>query len=427
MVAMNQIGETPFPLRLETLMNQYILRCLGRRERSRRACCSESFRRRKDQHRGITVFPQFPSSLQQYRKQQTNLIHPSFSQPFTTLPSTPTFRIRTMNVQQKDTNIFNSSRPKKTVMFADKEEVHEVIRRVSQMSRESVKGIWCDEEDFEAFLKDTYKCVKKMERGERLKDKRYSALGLENRTEEGQALRDAQKEYAWSMVLWEQTQQKEEGTRSSLQIRDAYREASRDAEVRAVELARELSDEVKGYLSKDMDLSNTSLDYDVDAPESPVGRTKPIRVRFAEAPEVHEVFRRVSQMSRRSKAGIWFGQEDFNMFIDEMDAAIEKLNLGECVGQNDTSLGLEPQTEEGRYLRDANKEETWDLVLGEQELQREQGITSPFQLARKSRKVSDRAAFKALALAQKVSEQVAADKDECDFELLHFPQSTTCA
>ncbi|CAJ1948925.1 unnamed protein product [Cylindrotheca closterium] len=227
------------------------------------------------------------------------------------------------------TDLSNATPPriKKGVKFADEEEVHGVLRRRSQISRKSMDGIWFDGEDFESFIDDIEKSVEKLEKEKQWKSNEYTSLGLECQTEKGSAIRQEYQELARDMVLWEQDQQKKEGRISSVQLAEAYREASRDAEVRAVKLARQVSDEAledytksglmdlleDGSSSSFMSLSVIEGGLDEDLP-----RTKPVRVRFAEEPVVHEVIRRRSQISRQSKKAIWFENEDFDAFKDDV-------------------------------------------------------------------------------------------------------------
>jgi len=148
---------------------------------------------------------------------------------------------------------------KKSVQFADeKKQVHDVLRRRSQISRQSMQGIWFDGDDFEDFVEDMEKCVEKMEQGKRLKDKKYSSLGLESLTEEGSAIRQANQEDAWDAVLYEQEQQREEGKRDSIQIAEVYQQISYESQIFAQELARQVHEEVEDYL-------NHSARDDIDA------------------------------------------------------------------------------------------------------------------------------------------------------------------
>lgn len=139
----------------------------------------------------------------------------------------------------------------RSVKFADEEKVHAVLKRRSQFSRQSMVDIWFQGEDFEDFMDEIEYSVDKLERGKRLKDKKYSSLGLENLTEEGSALRRAYQEDAWDAVLWEQHYQREDGKRSSVLISQVYRDVSRDAEQRAVEVAIKVHREVMKLCTED--------------------------------------------------------------------------------------------------------------------------------------------------------------------------------
>ena len=137
---------------------------------------------------------------------------------------------------------------KKSVQFSPEAQIHKVVKRRSQMSRQSMAGVWFEGEDFEDFVEDMEKCVEKMEQGKRLKDKKYSSLGLESLTEEGSAIRQANQEDAWDAVLCEQEAQREEGTRSSIQIMEAYQQISYESMLYAQELAQQVHEEVEDYL-----------------------------------------------------------------------------------------------------------------------------------------------------------------------------------
>jgi hypothetical protein len=151
----------------------------------------------------------------------------------------------------------NKERNTKNVKFAEEEQVHSVLRRRSQISRQSMADVWFHGGDFEAFLDDIEKSVDKLDKGKRLKDKKYSALGLENLTEEGSALHQAYQEDAWDAVLWEQHYQREDGKRSSVQIAQKYRDVSRESEQKAINMALQVHHEVLKYLTAD-DLSLTT-------------------------------------------------------------------------------------------------------------------------------------------------------------------------
>ena len=147
-----------------------------------------------------------------------------------------------------------NSRLKKMVQWADSQvQVHDVVKRRSQMSRQSMQGIWFEGEDFEAFVEDMEKCVDKMESGQRLKDKKYSSLGLESLTEEGSAIRQANQEDAWDAVLGEQEQQWKEGRRSSIDISIAYQRISEYSAQYAHELAQAFHEELESYLNHSKD------------------------------------------------------------------------------------------------------------------------------------------------------------------------------
>eukprot|EP00980_Cylindrotheca_fusiformis_P030288 scaffold24629_cov117-Cylindrotheca_fusiformis.AAC.1 len=112
-----------------------------------------------------------------------------------------------------------------------------------------MNGIWFEGDDFESFLDEMEKCLDKIQNGKQLKDKKYSALGLEHLTEEGSALRQAYLEDAWDAVLWEQHYQRENGKQSDFRIAQVYRDVSRDAEQKAICKARQVHREIRDYLS----------------------------------------------------------------------------------------------------------------------------------------------------------------------------------
>lgn len=133
----------------------------------------------------------------------------------------------------------------------DNNEVHSVLKRRSQFSRESLAAIWFEGEDFEDFIDDARKTIDKMERGKEFKDKKYTTLGLESLTEEGMALKQGSRNDAWDAVMWEQEYQFRDGARSSVKLARAYQDVSRDSEMRAVHVALKLHKEVIKYLTSD--------------------------------------------------------------------------------------------------------------------------------------------------------------------------------
>mmetsp|Transcript_30011 Transcript_30011/g.72062 ORF Transcript_30011/g.72062 Transcript_30011/m.72062 type:complete len:204 (+) Transcript_30011:343-954(+) len=194
-----------------------------------------------------------------------------------------------MNVIPEETNnpvlCETPSPSKKKVQFADAQEVHDVLRRRSQISRQSMQGIWFGGEDFDSFMDDMEKCVDKMEQGKRLKDKKYSALGLESLTEEGSAIRQANQEDAWDAVLYEQEQQQKEGKRSSIQIAEAYRQISYESQLYAQEQAQLVQEEVEDFLYSFDDLDvNSNHSNDLLTPEETEQHHKAERRRSSSLP-----------------------------------------------------------------------------------------------------------------------------------------------
>ncbi|CAJ1948923.1 unnamed protein product [Cylindrotheca closterium] len=315
---------------------------------------------------------------------------------------------------------------KQGLKFVDEEDVHGIFRL-----RMSVDDIWFDGENFESFIDDGEKSVETMEKPNRLKGNISSSLGLEyHQTEEGCDLRETKRDHSRDMLLWEQDQQQNEVRWPSMQLAEASlrREASSDAEVRAFKLATQVSDETlkdcrkSGLLDLLEDGSTSSFvslsDMEGAELDASSPRTMPVRVRFAEEPVVHKVIRRRSQISRQSLEGIWFGGEDFEAFVDEVDESVKKIEHGEQLKETEeTSLGLEALTEGAGDRRHENQEDAWDTVLGEQDDQWKAGITSPFEISRAYRKVSREAVLNAIEQARKVSDEVQADKNCADDEM----------
>jgi len=148
-----------------------------------------------------------------------------------------------------------------------------------------MQGIWFGGEDFDSFMDDMEKCVDKMEQGKRLKDKKYSALGLESLTEEGSAIRQANQEDAWDAVLYEQEQQQKEGKRSSIQIAEAYRQISYESQLYAQEQAQLVQEEVEDFLYSFDDLDvNSNHSNDLLTPEETEQHHKAERRRSSSLP-----------------------------------------------------------------------------------------------------------------------------------------------
>jgi hypothetical protein len=137
------------------------------------------------------------------------------------------------------------------VKFSDAQEVHSVVPRLSSFSPEDRQNMWFEGEDFQDFVDEALKTVEKMEQGKELRDKKYSALGLENYTEEGRALKTAFREDAYDAVMYEQEEQYQLGRRDSGLLADAYHRVSVESHKRAICLALRLRRDVIKYLTND--------------------------------------------------------------------------------------------------------------------------------------------------------------------------------
>jgi hypothetical protein len=137
------------------------------------------------------------------------------------------------------------------VKFSESQEVHKVVPRLSSFSPEELQNIWFEGEDFQDFVDEALKTVEKMEQGKQLRDKKYTALGLEKLTEEGRALKAAFREDAYDAVMYGQEEQYLKGRRDSGLLAAAYSQVSKESQLRAFNLALQLRRDVIPYLTCD--------------------------------------------------------------------------------------------------------------------------------------------------------------------------------
>jgi hypothetical protein len=91
---------------------------------------------------------------------------------------------------------------------------------------EETEASWSSLEDRQQILRQCHKEIKKIDRGEEFKDKKYCARGLEGRTKIGSASKAQTRALAMDAVLDEQLTQWNEGVVDADAIADAYYIAS---------------------------------------------------------------------------------------------------------------------------------------------------------------------------------------------------------
>jgi hypothetical protein len=118
---------------------------------------------------------------------------------------------------------------------------------------EETEASWSSLEDRQQILRQCHKEIKKIDRGEKFKDKKYCARGLEGRTKIGSVLKAQTRVLAMDAVLEEQFSQWNEGVVDADAIADAYHIASSSCQLWAHIVGRRdhrAAEEIHGSLLK---------------------------------------------------------------------------------------------------------------------------------------------------------------------------------
>ena len=142
-------------------------------------------------------------------------------------------------------------KPKKAVRFEPKhDQVHRVVPRLSSITPIDKQLLWFDSTEFGDMYDECERTARKLNSGKKVKDKKYSAVGLEAWTEEGREVRTIHKADAWDAVFEEQYAGYTQGRRVSMNVSAAYQKASEDAKLRAVQVAMGIHEDVEKFLMK---------------------------------------------------------------------------------------------------------------------------------------------------------------------------------
>ena len=98
---------------------------------------------------------------------------------------------------------------------------------LSEYTEEEIENCWFTSEEYDQIKHSMDKQIRKMNRGEKLKDKKYCSRGLECFADEAHALRQEYKGLAVQAVLDEQYCQFEEGINDEYTIAAAYQLVSK--------------------------------------------------------------------------------------------------------------------------------------------------------------------------------------------------------
>lgn len=133
---------------------------------------------------------------------------------------------------QKQTAIIrpNSNNHRKRVTFQKKITVHDIISRHDILPKERADS-WFSDDEFGEIAQSCFIQVQKLNRGERLKDKKYCARGLESETKVGLQSRLMNRRLAQKVVLEEQGRQHREGVREPMYLAYLYHSATSSCQV----------------------------------------------------------------------------------------------------------------------------------------------------------------------------------------------------
>jgi hypothetical protein len=153
----------------------------------------------------------------------------------------------------------NSSFAKPTMIrFAQMEEVYEVPT-VKDFSLEETQAMWYDTKEYDIFNDECEMALAKIESGIHLRDKKYSSIGLEGWTKDGERKRRRNRVESLDVVLDEQFAQWKDGIEDFDTIAELYIARSEHCQMVAVTRGLVMEREVQEYLATTMDQCNDSL------------------------------------------------------------------------------------------------------------------------------------------------------------------------
>lgn len=123
------------------------------------------------------------------------------------------------------------------VRFAlDKSEICPVLVRAEYTSEEK-KASWFQEDEYAQITRECCKQVRKMEKGEQLRDKKYCSRGLESHTRRASDAKSRTRKASIEAVLYEQDRQYEEGIEDDELISQFYIDSSSSSQLWAHRVA----------------------------------------------------------------------------------------------------------------------------------------------------------------------------------------------
>ena len=124
----------------------------------------------------------------------------------------------------------NSDNNNKRVAFLEKDTIHYTISRKDILPMEQA-ATWFSPEEFQTIAQSCLLQIMKLNLGERLKDKRYCARGLESETKVGLRETKMNRSLAQKLVLEEQDRQRCDGVRESDHLAYLYHSATSSCQV----------------------------------------------------------------------------------------------------------------------------------------------------------------------------------------------------
>ena len=149
----------------------------------------------------------------------------------------------------------------KFVSFASHATMYETIAR-QNYTQEEIKATWYSQDEYLQISKQCCKQIQKMNRGERLRDKKYCSRGLEAHTTIGLVTKMRNRAESIQAVLEEQEVQRiKEGIHDEDTIADLYNEVTSSCQLWARTVALRDQREAEAYLDDEL-AGPTSMSHD---------------------------------------------------------------------------------------------------------------------------------------------------------------------
>ncbi len=127
---------------------------------------------------------------------------------------------------------------KRTVSFNDKASV-KFIHTLQEISQQEFAATWYSREEFDDITQACCKEIEKLDRGERLKDKKFCARGLESHTRLRSLAKKMNRSLAYQAVMDEQDRQGQEGILHEDALAHVYHAVSSSCQIWANTIALE--------------------------------------------------------------------------------------------------------------------------------------------------------------------------------------------